>query len=198
MKDNSQQKRTIWRRLELQLKNIRNSKNKRTIVPKEEMEKMKDRMIKEKALKKQTEYIEFPYLEELKSDWIWLKIEENWAVCDLGKRDLIYMKNKDGKILRYSNKEHLLITGSHLTTRSSIHNIVRSLLLLVSVLFIAIDRFGSADQVIDDGSVYRSVRFKATWLFDLMFPMHWSVDMCVSFSEVMAVVVVIAVVLYVV
>ena len=66
-------------------------------------------MIKEKVIKKQMEYIEFPYLEKMnKSEYdLFKKEEDNWAVCDPGKRVLLYIKHKDGKRFRYSNKEHL-------------------------------------------------------------------------------------------
>ena len=53
-------------------------------------------------------YIEFPYLEDLnETEYNNLKKEDNWIVCDPGKRDLLYMKNKNGDCLRYSNKQHL-------------------------------------------------------------------------------------------
>ena len=44
-------------------------------------------------------YIEFPYLEELNIN--------NWCVIDPGRKNLLYMKNKNGKRLRYTNKEHI-------------------------------------------------------------------------------------------
>jgi hypothetical protein len=58
--------------------------------------------------KKQTEYIEYPYLEEMNDiEYEKIKREKNWIVCDPGKRVLLYMKSKKGKCLRYTNKEHI-------------------------------------------------------------------------------------------
>ena len=64
---------------------------------------VKEKMDLERKLKN---YIEFPYLEEL--DEIELtSIKNNYVVIDPGKRTLLYMKNKDGKRLRYTNKTHI-------------------------------------------------------------------------------------------
>jgi len=64
--------------------------------------------VKQKIEKKQLEkYIEFPYLEDLTE----IKLNElktsNWCCVDPGKRCLLYMKNSNGKRLRYTNKTHL-------------------------------------------------------------------------------------------
>ena len=34
-------------------------------------------------------------------------VDNNWIVCDPGKRFLVYMKSKDGKYFKYSNAQHL-------------------------------------------------------------------------------------------
>ena len=72
-------------------------------------DQLKQRSIEkdEKDRKKKEMYIEFPYLEDLNdTEYDNLKKSNNWVVCDPEKRDLLYMKNKDGVQLRYSNKQH--------------------------------------------------------------------------------------------
>ena len=75
---------------------------------KEEKEKIKEKIIKEEELQKLTQYIEYPYLEELNdTEYKKLKIANNWVVCDPGKRFLLYMKSLDGIYFKYSNATHL-------------------------------------------------------------------------------------------
>lgn len=50
---------------------------------------------------------EFPYLEELNDNQLEELKNNNWVCCDPGKRVLLYLKNKDGKRLRYTNKEYM-------------------------------------------------------------------------------------------
>ena len=72
-------------------------------LPKEEQEKIKKQMEKKKLEK----YIEFPYLEDLSDETLNDLSKSNWVCIDPGKRILLYMKNSDGKRLRYTNKTHL-------------------------------------------------------------------------------------------
>jgi hypothetical protein len=55
-------------------------------------------------------YIEFPYIEELNKEQIDKLENSNWIVVDPGKKNLLFMKNKLGKKLRYSNITHLTKT----------------------------------------------------------------------------------------
>ena len=57
--------------------------------------------------KKLEKYIEFPYLEDLNETKLNGLKNSNWVCVDPGKRVLFYMKNADGKRLRYTNKTHL-------------------------------------------------------------------------------------------
>lgn len=69
---------------------------------KDEQQKIKESK-KQYAISKK----EFPYLEDLNP----IQLEElknnNWVVCDPGKRVLFYMKNKDGVRFRYSNRQYV-------------------------------------------------------------------------------------------
>ena len=63
---------------------------------------------KVKVLEKQTQHVEFLYLEELNQiEYYELQNNYNWVVYDPGKRVLLYMENKNGVCIRYSIKEHL-------------------------------------------------------------------------------------------
>ena len=62
-------------------------------------------MNKNKKIK--NNYIEFPYLENLNDKQLEELNNNNWCVVDPGRRCLLYMKNKNGKRLRYTNKEHI-------------------------------------------------------------------------------------------
>jgi hypothetical protein len=73
-------------------------------LPKEEKEKIKMQI---KAKEVSTKYIEFPYLEELNT----MQLEElknnNWVCVDPGKSNLLYMKNKNGITMNYTNRNHI-------------------------------------------------------------------------------------------
>jgi hypothetical protein len=74
---------------------------------KEEKKKIIDKQKENNKKNVIQKYIEFPYLEDLND----IQYEElknnNWIVADPGKRHLLYMKSKDGKVLKYSNRKHL-------------------------------------------------------------------------------------------
>ena len=59
---------------------------------------------------KNINYIEFPYLEELDDNQLENLEKNNWIVNDPGKSNLLCMKNKYGKKLRYTNKNHITKT----------------------------------------------------------------------------------------
>ena len=59
---------------------------------------------------KNINYIEFPYLEELDDKQLENLEKNNWIVNDPGKSNLLCMKNKYGKKLRYTNKNHITKT----------------------------------------------------------------------------------------
>ena len=61
----------------------------------------------ERDKKNKEKYIEFPYLEDLNDTEYENLKNEDIAVLDPGKRDLIRMMNRKGVIFRYSNKQHL-------------------------------------------------------------------------------------------
>lgn len=83
-------------------------RDERKKLSKEALKELKEKELLEKIHKTQTEYIEFPYLEELnEGEYQTLKQNDNWVVNDAGKRTLIYMKNKKGDKLRYTNRQHL-------------------------------------------------------------------------------------------
>lgn len=72
-------------------------------LPKEEQMKVKQTIDKKKLEK----YIEFPYLEDLNETKLNGLKNSNWVCVDPGKKNLFYMKNADGKRIRYTNKKHL-------------------------------------------------------------------------------------------
>ncbi len=75
-------------------------------LPKKDQETQRERIKKQKETEKKNQYIEFPYLEDLNEvEYIRLK-SGKWAVCDPGKRDLLYMK-RGKKVIKYSNRQHL-------------------------------------------------------------------------------------------
>ena len=53
------------------------------------------------------DFIDFPYLEELNDTQLEELKNNNWMCCDPGKRILLYLKNKDCKQLRYTNKKYI-------------------------------------------------------------------------------------------
>ena len=65
----------------------------------------------EKELERKTKYVEFPYLEELNDEeYIKLKLKDNWAVVDPGKKTLLYIQNKNGDHIKYTNRTHVTKT----------------------------------------------------------------------------------------
>ena len=59
---------------------------------------------------KNINYIQFPYLEELNESQLENLEKNNWVVNDPGKSNLLCMKNKYGKKLKYTNKNHITKT----------------------------------------------------------------------------------------
>jgi hypothetical protein len=59
---------------------------------------------------KNINYIQFPYLEELNESQLENLEKNNWVVNDPGKSNLLCMKNKHGKKLKYTNKNHITKT----------------------------------------------------------------------------------------
>jgi len=75
---------------------------------KEEKKTEIDKIKLEKELERKTKYVEFPYLEELnETEYVKLKLENNWAVIDPGKKTLVYIQNKNGDCIKYTNKTHV-------------------------------------------------------------------------------------------
>jgi hypothetical protein len=50
---------------------------------------------------------DFKYLEDLNNNELEEIKNNNWVVIDPGKKTLLYMKDKNGKILKYTNKKHV-------------------------------------------------------------------------------------------
>jgi len=73
---------------------------------KEDKTKVKKEIEENKKLQNNN-YIEYPYLEELNDNQLNELKNNNWICCDPGKRVLLYLKDKNGKRLRYSNKEYI-------------------------------------------------------------------------------------------
>jgi len=94
-------------KIKLENKKIRDQKKEEfKKLSKEEKTKVKQEIEENKKLQNNN-YIEFPYLEELNDKQLTELKNNNWICCDPGKRVLLYLKNKDGKRLRYSNKEYM-------------------------------------------------------------------------------------------
>ena len=53
---------------------------------------------------------EFPYFNELNPGQTEQLKQSNWIVCDPGRRDLFYFKNREGVTLKYSNRNYLADT----------------------------------------------------------------------------------------
>jgi hypothetical protein len=74
---------------------------------KEEKSKIREQKKKDKSNLQNNKYIEFPYLEELnESQYNKLK-NNNWIVCDPGRKNLLFLKNKEGLTYKYSNRTHM-------------------------------------------------------------------------------------------
>ena len=98
-----------------QFKNDKNIKKKeKTDEYKLQIKKNKEEFKKiskeEKKEIQKNKYIEFPYLEDLSDLQLNELKDNNYIVVDPGKRCLLYMKNKDGKRLRYTNRTHITKT----------------------------------------------------------------------------------------
>lgn len=77
---------------------------------KEDKIKEKEKIQKEKEENRKNKYIEFPYLEDLTNEQIEKLKHNNWFATDPGKKKLLYMKNKYGDKLVYSNRTHITKT----------------------------------------------------------------------------------------
>jgi hypothetical protein len=73
-------------------------------------EKRKKMTEAEKELENKKKYIEFPYLEELNESEILELRKRNWLVIDPGKNVILYMKDKNEKIMRFSSRQYLTET----------------------------------------------------------------------------------------
>jgi hypothetical protein len=117
-KDMTQQEKEEYKKNQLKLKKDNEVKIKleKKLKKDKEKEEYKKLSKTEKASLKESKkkeikvdkYIEFPYLEELNNDqYNNLKNNNNWIVCDPGKKSLFYMMNQDGKTLNYTNRCHV-------------------------------------------------------------------------------------------
>jgi len=88
-----------------EIKDKQKAEFKKLLKDEDEKEKVIKSMNKNKKIK--NNYIEFPYLEDLNDKQLEELNNNNWCVVDPGRRCLLYMKNKNGKRLRYTNKEHI-------------------------------------------------------------------------------------------
>jgi hypothetical protein len=71
-------------------------------LPKEEQQRIKDEIKKEKY----ENNIDFMYLEDLNDNELEEIKNNNYVVIDPGKKTLLYMKDKSGKELKYTNRKH--------------------------------------------------------------------------------------------
>jgi len=76
-------------------------------LPKEEQIKIKEEIKKMNEEKKINNDIDFKYLEDLDDNELEEIKNNNWVVIDPGVKTLLYMKNKNGKIFRYTNRKHV-------------------------------------------------------------------------------------------
>ena len=74
---------------------------------KEEQQKIKEEIKKNNEEIKINSNIDFKYLEDLNNNELEKIKNNNWVVIDPGKKTLLYMKDKKGKILKYTNKKHV-------------------------------------------------------------------------------------------
>jgi len=74
---------------------------------KEEQQKIKEEIKKNNEENKINSNIDFKYLEDLNDNELEEIKNNNWVVIDPGKKTLLYMKDKKGKILKYTNKKHV-------------------------------------------------------------------------------------------
>jgi hypothetical protein len=74
---------------------------------KEEKQKLREQKKKDNINIQNNKYIEFPYLEELNEKQYNDLKNNNWLVCDPGRKNLLFLKNKNGLTYRYSNRMHM-------------------------------------------------------------------------------------------
>ena len=118
-KDMTQEEKENYKKDQLKLKKDKDEQIKLEKKLKKDKEKEAYKKLSkiEKALLKENKkkdvkidkYIEFPYLEDLNNDqYNNLKNNNNnWIVCDPGKKSLFYMMNQDGKTFNYTNRKHI-------------------------------------------------------------------------------------------
>ena len=75
-------------------------------LPKEEQKKIRENKKEEQKKKKIENNLECPYLDDLTDKQLKELETNNWTVVDVGVRAPLYMMNKKGKRLRYSNRKH--------------------------------------------------------------------------------------------
>lgn len=93
-------------KLELKIKRDK-AKEEFKKLPKEEQTRIKEELEKAKKEKKISNGAHFRYLEELNEYELDELRSKNWVTIDPGKKTLLYMKNKEGKKLRYTNRTHV-------------------------------------------------------------------------------------------
>ena len=76
-------------------------------LPKEEQQKIKEEIKQNNEENKMNSNIYFKYLEDLNDNELEEIKNNNWVVIDPGKKTLLYMKDKKGKILKYTNRKHV-------------------------------------------------------------------------------------------
>lgn len=79
-------------------------------LPKDEQKRINAEISAAKLKIGEEKCIEFPYLEDLNDKEYEELQNENWVVTDPGRRVPMYMRNKKGVTLRYSNGKHLHVT----------------------------------------------------------------------------------------
>jgi hypothetical protein len=104
----NEEKKKIQDNYKLQLKEKKDIRKKEfKKLPKEEQDKIKDSIKKEKIENKIKNNIDFRYLEDLNNNELEEIKNNNWVAIDPGKKTLLYMKNKNGRKLKYSNRKHV-------------------------------------------------------------------------------------------
>ena len=71
---------------------------------KDEQQKIKNKI---KTEKEEKDHIDFKYLEDLNNEELKEINNNNWVVIDPGKKTLLYMKDKNGKELKFTNKRYV-------------------------------------------------------------------------------------------
>ena len=103
-----EEKKKIEEKYKLELKEKKDkAKQEFNKLSKEEQQKIKEEIKKNIKENKLNNGIDFKYLEELNDNEIDEIKNNNWIVIDPGKKTLLYMKDKKGKILKYTNRKHV-------------------------------------------------------------------------------------------